>query len=287
MDAKELLKKVRKIQFKTKQKSQNLFAGEYHSAFKGQGMSFAEVRQYQIGDEVRNIDWNVSARKQETYIKVFEEERERSLFLLIDISPSTLIGSQSDSKRERIAELVAVLAFSALSNKDKVGALFFSDKVEKFLPAQKGQKQILRIIRDVLELEATGKGTDLQLIFKTLQKQLVKSATLFVISDFLDHTAYQKSLSHLAQKHEVFALNVWEVSEMHLPAMGWIHYKNAETGETFWLNTQAPATQQKWKTQQALQQEKTALYCKKAAVPMALIDTATDYYKTFIQLLKK
>lgn len=208
MDAKELLKKVRKIEIKTRGLSQNIFAGEYHSAFKGRGMMFSEVREYQYGDDIRDIDWNVTARHNHPYIKVYEEERELTVMLLVDMSGSREFGAEGVEKREMIAEIAATLAFSASQNNDKIGALFFTDKVEKFIPPKKGKKHILLIIRELLDFKPESRGTDIGAALRYFTDAMRKRSTMFVISDFIDSHDYTKALSLARNKHDVMAVQV-------------------------------------------------------------------------------
>ena len=210
MDAKELLKKVRKIEIKTRGLSQNIFAGEYHSAFKGRGMMFSEVREYQYGDDIRDIDWNVTARHNHPYIKVYEEERELTVMLLVDMSGSREFGAEGVEKREMIAEIAATLAFSASQNNDKIGALFFTDKVEKFIPPKKGKKHILLIIRELLDFKPESRGTDIGAALRYFTDAMRKRSTMFVISDFIDSHDYTKALSLARNKHDVMAVQVYD-----------------------------------------------------------------------------
>lgn len=211
MDAKELLKKVRKIEIKTRGLSQNIFAGEYHSAFKGRGMMFSEVREYQYGDDIRDIDWNVTARHNHPYIKVYEEERELTVMLLVDMSGSREFGAEGVEKREMIAEIAATLAFSASQNNDKIGALFFTDKVEKFIPPKKGKKHILLIIRELLDFKPESRGTDIGAALRYFTDAMRKRSTMFVISDFIDSHDYTKALSLARNKHDVMAVQVYDI----------------------------------------------------------------------------
>lgn len=220
MDAKELLKKVRKIEIKTRGLSQNIFAGEYHSAFKGRGMMFSEVREYQYGDDIRDIDWNVTARHNHPYIKVYEEERELTVMLLVDMSGSREFGAEGVEKREMIAEIAATLAFSASQNNDKIGALFFTDKVEKFIPPKKGKKHILLIIRELLDFKPESRGTDIGAALRYFTDAMRKRSTMFVISDFIDSHDYTKALSLARNKHDVMAVQVYDKRDSQMPDVG-------------------------------------------------------------------
>ena len=235
MDTKELLKQVRKIEIKTRRLSDHIFSGEYHSSFKGRGMSFAEVRKYQYGDDVRAIDWMVTARLNEPYIKTFEEERELTMVLLVDVSGSEFFGSQK-RKREVITEICATLAFSAIQNNDKVGILFFSDKIEKFIPPKKGKQHTLHIIRDLLELEPEGKGTDIGLALEYLAGIMKKKAIVFLLSDFVSPT-YEKPLKVIAKRHDVTGIRVFDSIEEDIPNLGLVLASDTETGEENWINT--------------------------------------------------
>ena len=238
----ELLKKVRKIEIRTRALSHQIFAGEYHSAFKGRGMAFSEVREYQWGDDVRNMDWNVTARLRAPYVKVFEEERELTVMLLVDVSRSALFGTSGMTKRELIAEIAAVLSFSAILNNDKVGALFFGQKVEKFIPPGKGRSHLLHIIREIIELEPTTGGTDISGALRYLTNALKKKCTAFLLSDMLDVSAdgkpqYEDALKVAASRHDLSVIQVFDPRERTLPPVGLVHVKDSETGETAWIDT--------------------------------------------------
>ena len=238
----DLLKKVRKIEIKTKALSHQIFAGEYHSAFKGRGMAFSEVREYQWGDDVRNMDWNVTARLRAPYVKVFEEERELTVVLLIDVSRSGLFGTRGMVKRDMIAEIAAVLSFSAIINNDKVGALFFSDKVEKFIPPKKGRSHLLHIIREVLEYEPQSTGTDLSEALRYLTNALKKRCNTFVLSDLIDADAdanprYEEAIKVAANRHDISVVEVYDPLEREIPNVGLLNIKDSETGKTAWVDT--------------------------------------------------
>ncbi len=239
MDTVELIKKVRKVEIKTRGMSRHLFTGGYHSAFKGRGMSFSEVRQYQYGDDVRNIDWNVTARTGEPHVKIFEEERELTVMLLVDVSRSAFFGSARPTKREFLTELCAILAFSALENNDKVGVLFFSDRPELFLAPQKGRQHALRIIRELLNYEPSGHRTDLAMALQFTRNVLKKRSVCFLLSDFLADN-YAKALRVLARRHDCVGLHCWDERERSMPNLGLIRLSDAETGRTGWVDTTDP-----------------------------------------------
>ena len=246
-DATALLKKVRKIEIRTKALSHQIFAGEYHSAFKGRGMAFSEVREYQYGDDVRNMDWNVTARLHSPYVKVFEEEREMTVVLLVDVSRSGLFGTRTRTKRELLAEIAAVLSFSATLNNDKVGALFFSDRVEKFIPPGKGRSHLLHIIREMLELEPASDGTDIGAALRFLTGAIKKKCTAFLLSDMLDADAtgkprYEDALKVAAGRHDLSVIKVTDPSEKGLPSVGFVNVKDSETGRSMWVNTSSSRT---------------------------------------------
>ena len=236
MDTKALLKKVRKIEIKTRRLSDHVFGGEYHSTFKGRGMTFSEVRQYQYGDDVRSIDWNVTARYNEPYIKVFEEERELTLMLLVDVSGSEAFGTQKQFKREILTEIAATLAFSALQNNDKVGLLLFSDKVELFIPPKKGRSHILRIIRELLEFQPDSLKTNIGTALEFLSGVLKKKAIVFMLSDFMD-SGYEKTLRIAAKKHDLTGIRIYDPIEARLPNLGIVPMLDSETGNVKWIST--------------------------------------------------
>jgi uncharacterized protein (DUF58 family) len=238
MDTKELLKKVRKIEIKTRRLSDNVFGGEYHSAFKGRGMMFSEVRQYQFGDDVRNIDWNVTARYNEPYVKVFEEERELTLMLMVDISGSEFFGTKHRFKNEIVTEIAATLAFSAMKNNDKTGIILFSDQIELFIPPKKGKSHVLRIIRELLEFKPESNKTDLTQALKFLSNVMKKKAIVFVLSDFLDDN-YRDTLKIAAKKHDITGIRVYDHAEKEIPNLGMVQMEDSETGELLLVNTRS------------------------------------------------
>lgn len=237
MDTGELLGKLRKIEIKSKRLSQNIFSGEYRSAFKGRGMSFSEVREYQLGDDVRDIDWNVTARYAKPYVKVYEEERELTMMLLVDVSRSGLFGTLERTKRQLIAEVAGTLAFSTITNNDKVGVIFFSDRVEKYIPPGKGRKHVLHILTEILRLEPEGKGTDLAQALVYANNVQKKQCTLFLLSDFLDEGEYAKTLNVVSRKHHVLAMQVYDPKEADLPDVGLLRVQDAESGEVTMIDS--------------------------------------------------
>ena len=242
LSANDLLKKVRKIEIKTRALSHQIFAGEYHSAFKGRGMAFSEVREYQYGDDVRNMDWNVTARMRSPYVKVFEEEREMTVVLLVDVSRSRLFGTAGTSRKDMLAEIAAVLSFSAIINNDKVGALFFSEKVEKFIPPKKGRSHLLHIIKEIIEFEPTTDGTDISEALRYLTNAIKKKCTAFLLSDMLDvnkdgSPRYEEALKVAVNRHDLSVIEVYDPRERNIPNVGLIHIKDSETGKAAWVNT--------------------------------------------------
>ena len=242
LSANDLLKKVRKIEIRTRALSHQIFAGEYHSAFKGRGMAFSEVREYQYGDDVRNMDWNVTARMRSPYVKVFEEERELTVVLLVDVSRSRLFGTVGSSRKDMIAEIAAVLSFSAIINNDKVGALFFSDKVEKFIPPKKGRSHLLHIIREIIEFEPSNDGTDISEALRYLTNAIKKKCTAFLLSDMIDvnqdgSPRYEEALKVAVNRHDLSVIQVFDPRERSIPDVGLVHIKDSETGKAAWVNT--------------------------------------------------
>ena len=242
LSANDLLKKVRKIEIKTRALSHQIFAGEYHSAFKGRGMAFSEVREYQYGDDVRNMDWNVTARLRSPYVKVFEEERELTVMLLVDVSRSRLFGTAGSSRKDVLAEIAAVLSFSAIINNDKVGALFFSSKVEKFIPPKKGRTHLLHIIREIIEFEPSEDGTDISEALRYLTNALKKKCAAFLLSDMIDVNPdgtprYEEALKVAVNRHDLSVIEVYDPRERSLPDVGLVNIKDSETGEMAWVDT--------------------------------------------------
>lgn len=236
-DTNELLQKIRRIEIKTKNLSRNIFAGEYRSAFKGRGMAFSEVREYRHGDDIRDIDWNVTARYAKPYIKVFEEERELTVLLLIDVSSSGRFGTHERTKRQLIAEIAGTLAFSCITNNDKVGVLFFSDRIEKFIPPAKGRKHVLHILREILQMNPEGQGTDLAKALIYANNMQKKHCSMFVLSDFINEMNYDATVSVVAKKHDVMAVQVYDPHEANLPDVGLLNVRDAETGEMMLIDS--------------------------------------------------
>lgn len=292
MDANELLKKVRKIEIRTKALSHQIFAGEYHSAFKGRGMTFSEVREYQWGDDVRNMEWNVTARMRSPYIKVFEEERELTVVLLIDMSRSGLFGTTTRTKRELIAEIAAVLSFSAILNNDKVGAILFSSKVEKFIPPKKGRSHLLHIIREVLEFEPQYDGTDISEALQYLTNAIKKKCTCFLLSDMIDADAqgnilYEDALKVAVGRHDIGAIRVYDPAERTIPAMGLVHVKDSETGKDAWINTDSAAVRRSYSDWFQKLNTATDKLLVRYKVDNVAIATSDDYVKGLMTFFNK
>ncbi|HEX7584067.1 MAG TPA: DUF58 domain-containing protein [Prolixibacteraceae bacterium] len=288
METSELIKRVRRIEIKTRGLSRNIFAGEYHSAFKGRGMSFSEVREYQFGDDIRNIDWNVTARYHKPFIKIYEEERELTVMLLIDVSGSREFGSKDKLKKNTITEISAILAFSAIQNNDKIGVIFFSDKIEKFIPPKKGRSHILRIISELIDFEPEARGTDISGAIRYLTNAIKKRCTAFVISDFIQKDeALENALSIANNRHDVVALRIYDERETELPDIGMIKLKDAETGNYSWIDSsdrKARAIYRKWWYDLSAQLDNSF---KRSRVDYVSIDTNHDYVKSLISLFKK
>jgi uncharacterized protein (DUF58 family) len=283
----ELLKKVRKIEIKTRGLSNQIFSGEYHSAFKGRGMAFSEVREYQHGDEIRTIDWNVTARFNHPYVKIFEEEREMTVMLLVDVSGSKEFGTQVKSKQELATEICAVLAFSAIQNNDKVGVIFFSDKIEKFIPPKKGKSHILMIIRDLLEIEPTNKGTDIGLALKYFTNVIKKRSTSFLISDFVDEKNFEDALKIANKKHDLIALHIYDKAEEELPNLGLIPFLDAETNEVRWVNSSNTDVRKNYKIEALKRKDKLKTTFQKSGVDNTEIPTDGNYVKPLMNLFKR
>ena len=284
METSDLLKKVRRIEIKTRGLSRNIFAGQYHTAFKGRGMAFSEVREYQYGDDVRTIDWNVTARFNNPYIKIFEEERELTVVLLIDVSGSRFFGTESLYKKDMITEIAATLAFSAMQNNDKVGVIFFSDKMEKFIPPQKGRKHILYIIRELIEFKPENNQTDLSVALQYLTNVIKKRCTAFLISDFLVQQDFQTDLTLANRKHDVVAIQVYDQRETELPSVGLIRVKDAETGREMLIDSASKNLRnnyRRWWEEQELRLDTTF---KKSKVDAVSVSTAQDYVKALMAL---
>ncbi|MBL7967180.1 MAG: DUF58 domain-containing protein [Prolixibacteraceae bacterium] len=288
METSELIKRVRKIEIKTRGLSRNIFAGEYHSAFKGRGMAFSEVREYQFGDDIRNIDWNVTARYSKPFVKVYEEERELTVMLLIDVSGSREFGSGDKLKKNIVTEIAAVLAFSAIQNNDKIGVIFFSEKIEKFIPPKKGRSHILRIISELIDFEPEARGTDISGAIRYLTNAIKKRCTAFVISDFIQNDpSLENALSIANNRHDVVALRIYDEREASLPNIGMIKLKDAETGNYTWVDTSdrhARHIYRKWWHNLSEQLDNSF---KKSGVDYVSISTNHDYVKSLMTLFKK
>ena len=294
MTSEELLQKVRKIEIKTRGLSKNIFAGEYHSQFKGRGMSFSEVREYQPGDDVRSIDWNVTARLSRPYIKVFEEERELTVMLLVDVSGSRNFGSQSQMKRDIITEVAATLAFSTIENNEKVGVIFFSDKIEKYIPPKKGKTHVLHIIRELISFQPSSQKTDIQLALQYFTNAQKRRCTAFVISDFQDESMLQtastksgcKPLLIAGNKHDLNAIQIYDRRDAELPNIGLLKLKDAETGERIWIDTSDKRVTESYaKTWHMNQQALDSLFTKTGTRNIS-IRTDNDYVKGLMRLFR-
>ncbi len=283
METKDILKKVRKIEIKTRALSQNIFAGQYHSAFKGRGMTFSEVREYQYGDDVRTIDWNVTARYGKPYIKVFEEERELTVMLLVDVSGSLDFGSTWHYKKNIITEVAATLAFSTIQNNDKVGVILFSDKVEKFIPPKKGKKHVLHIIRELLVFEPESNQTNIADALKYFTNAIKKRSTAFIISDFMDN-GFERTLTIANNKHDISALQVYDTRETELPDVGLIKLKDAETGERIWVDTSDKRLRTVFKHKWNERQLELQKIFKQSGVDTVTMNTSDDYVKALLRL---
>ena len=287
MDAKELLKKVRRIEIKTRGLSQNIFAGEYHSAFKGRGMMFSEVREYQYGDDIRDIDWNVTARHNKPYVKVFEEERELTVMLLVDVSGSRLFGAVGEEKREMIAEIAATLAFSAIQNNDKIGVIFFSDKIEKFIPPKKGRKHILFIIRELLDFTPESRGTDIGMVLRYFSDALKKRCTTVLISDFIDEKDYYKALSIASNKHDVYGVQVYDKRDAQLPDVGLMRVADLETGTEQWVDTSSKRVRNDYSRWWYERQQNMSDTLKRCRVGSVSVATDEDFVSALKGLFQK
>lgn len=287
MDAKELLKKVRKIEIKTRGLSQNIFAGEYHTAFKGRGMTFSEVREYQFGDDVRDIDWNVTARQNHPYVKVYEEERELTVMLLIDVSGSGDFGAVGETKKEVMAEIAATLAFSSIQNNDKVGVIFFSDKVEKFIPPKKGRKHILLIIREIIDFKPEDKGTNIDSALVFMTNALKKRCTAFLLSDYIDGHDYRQSLTIANRKHDVAAIQVYDKRDSKMPDVGLIRVRDMETGADRWLDTSSKAIRKAYEKAWYDRQQQLVATMSRCGVDLASVATDEDFVKVLLGLFRR
>ena len=291
LSANDLLKKVRKIEIKTRALSHQIFAGEYHSAFKGRGMAFSEVREYQYGDDVRNMDWNVTARLRSPYVKVFEEERELTVMLLVDVSRSRLFGTAGASRKDVLAEIAAILSFSASINNDKVGALFFSEKVEKFIPPKKGRSHLLHIIREVIEFEPTVDGTDISEALRYLTNAIKKKCTAFLLSDMLDvkqdgTPRYEEALKVAVNRHDLSVIEVFDPREREIPDVGLVNIKDSETGGCAWVNTSDKKMRRAYREWFAEVEQSSSRLFMKYNVDKVSISVDDDYVKGLMTLFK-
>lgn len=286
MESSDLIKKVRKIEIRTRALSQQVFAGQYHSAFKGRGMAFSEVREYQYGDDIRNIDWNVTARFNHPYIKIFEEERELTVMLLIDVSGSTQFGTRSQLKSELITELAAVLSFSAINNNDKVGVIFFSNTVEKFIPPKKGRSHILRIIRELIDYKPNQVQTNMSEALRYLTNAIKKRCTSFILSDFVN-CEVEQALKIAANKHDVVALQVLDAGDTKMPNIGLVALRDPETGKETIIDTSNKKNQENYLYWWKIQQKNSAELLKKVGVDSAQLFTDKDYVKALTELFHK
>ena len=286
MTSEELLKRVRSIEIKTRRLSRNIFAGEYHSQFKGRGMAFSEVREYQPGDDVRSIDWNVTARLNKPYIKVFEEERELTVMLLVDVSGSRHFGTLSQMKRDMVAEVAATLAFSTIANNDKVGVIFFSDKIEKFIPAQKGKTHVLHIIRELLSFEPTSTGTNIAQALQYFSNAQKRHCTVFLISDFIGIENLEKPLMIASNCHEVNAIQIYDRRDTELPNLGLVQFRDAETGEDMWVDTSLKTIREEYAMAWTRNQNQIEQIFTRTGVKKVAVRTDADYVKALMQLFR-
>ncbi len=287
MEANELLKKVRQIEIKTRGLSRDIFAGEYHSAFKGRGMTFSEVREYQFGDDVRSIDWNVTARLQKPYIKIFEEEREQTVMLLVDVSQSNVFASHNQFKRDIITEIAATLAFSAIQNNDKIGIIFFSDKIEKLIPPQKGKKHILYIIRELLEFKPESNGTDIGQALQYLTNAIKKRCTAFLISDFVSPVNYEEPAIIANKKHDLVGIHVYDERDKELPDVGLMKLRDAETGESMWVDTSSQKVRMMYKDYKVERYLNLQKVIARSGMDCVDIETQQDYVKALLSLFRR
>ena len=285
MTSEELLQRVRKIEIKTHGLSRNIFAGEYHSLFKGRGMAFSEVREYQYGDDVRNIDWNVTARLNHPYVKVFEEERELTVMLLIDVSGSNIFGTTSQYKSELVAEIAATLAFSAIHNNDKVGVVMFSDRIEKFIPPKKGSSHILRIIRELIGFQPTGHGTDIAEALRYFTNVTKKRSTAFLLSDLYDD-GYENALKIAASKHDLAVLRIEDPRERELPSIGLVPFEDMETGEVRWIDTSSATVRKAYSDHFEHYKTQSSELLQKYGIDNVTMTTGADFVKPLIGLFK-
>ena len=287
METKEILKKIQKLEIKTKGLTKHVFSGEYHSAFKGRGMAFSEVRDYQLGDEVRTIDWNVTARFNSPFVKIFEEERELTVMLIIDVSGSSEFVSSVKSKKDLALEIAAVLAFSAISNNDKVGAIFVSDKVEKYISPEKGRNHTLIILRELIEFKPENKGTNLNEALRFFRNTQKKRSIAFVISDFFDTNNFMEGMKVSRKKHDMVAIRLFDPAEFELPKMGLVQLFNAETGKTSWVNSNSVLVQDYYTKEAVLSETKIKDDFKRAGIDLATFSTEQDYIPVLMKLFQR
>lgn len=286
METSELLKKVRKIEIKTKGLSKHIFSGEYQSAFKGRGMSFSEVREYQYGDDVRNIDWNVTARTNEPFVKVYEEERELTVMLVVDVSKSSFFGTVNQFKSEIITEISAVISFSAIQNNDKVGVIFFSDKVEKYIPPKKGKQHILRIIRELINFTPSGTGTEIGIALDFMNNVIKKRCTCFILSDFMA-SGYEHSLRIAKKRHDIIGIHIYDRREKSLPNVGLIKAEDAETGKIIYLDTASSSFRKKYEDRFENNQTYFTTTFRKAGADVVDIQTDESYVNALMKFFKQ
>lgn len=295
----DILKKVRKIEIKTRGLSNDIFAGKYHSAFKGRGMAFSEVRDYRIGDDIRDIDWNVTARNRKPYIKVYEEERELTMMLLVDVSASRMFGTQGQLKKNLITEIAAVLAFSAAQNNDKIGCIFFSDRIEKYIPPKKGRQHVLRIISDLVDFEPEGKGTDINEALRFFTNVMKKRCTAFLLTDFMDFSPnsgnaaddtlgvnFEEGLKIASSRHDVVGLRIYDIRESVLPNVGIIEVQDAETGRKVWVDSASKKTRDSYARYWSAASEAIAHALTKCRVDSVAVATGEDYVAALLRLFK-
>lgn len=287
MDANELLKKIRKIEIKTRGLSQNIFAGEYHSAYKGRGVIFSEVREYVPGDDVRDIDWNVTARQNKPFVKVYEEERELTVMLLVDVSGSRSFGAVGEAKMEKMAEIAATLAFSSIQNNDKVGMIMFSDKIEKFIPPKKGRKHILLLIREIINYQPENEGTDIDQALRFLTNAIKKRTAAFLISDLIDTHDYTQSLMIASRKHDLVTLQVYDKRDCEMPNVGLVKIRDLETGETAWIDTSSKSVRKTYAKAWYDRQQWISSVMTKSGVDMTSIATDEDFVKALLGMFRR
>ena len=287
MDANELLKKIRKIEIKTRGLSQNIFAGEYHSAYKGRGVIFSEVREYVPGDDVRDIDWNVTARQNKPFVKVYEEERELTVMLLVDVSGRRSFGAVGEAKMEKMAEIAATLAFSSIQNNDKVGMIMFSDKIEKFIPPKKGRKHILLLIREIINYQPENEGTDIDQALRFLTNAIKKRTAAFLISDLIDTHDYTQSLMIASRKHDLVTLQVYDKRDCEMPNVGLVKMRDLETGETAWIDTSSKSVRKTYAKAWYDRQQWISSVMTKSGVDMTSIATDEDFVKALLGMFRR